>query len=62
MGGRADVAAMLESHVNRRSMNKLMGILIRLAGEARRGMARHDEGRGQGRGVAGLIRSHYSPM
>lgn len=24
-----------------------MGILIRLAGEARRGMARHDEGRGQ---------------
>lgn len=28
---------MLESHVNRRSMNKLMGILIRLAGEAMRG-------------------------
>lgn len=51
MGGRADVAAMLESHVNRRFMNKLMGILTRLAGEARRGMARHDEGRDRGQGT-----------
>lgn len=52
MGGRADVAAMLESHVNRRSMNKLMGILIRLAGEARRGEAWQDMMRGVDRAEA----------